>query len=93
MISAFQTKKRTTPNKARNPAIFDTNHVKKYFVEVDGVCFNKDGVLTSFAENAFLDQHRDLKLFYEEYVGENLLQPHISYPEMKNIYPFQVTDL
>ena len=28
-ISAFQTNDTTTPNKARNPSIFDTNHVTK----------------------------------------------------------------
>ena len=37
LISAFQTNDRTTPNKASNPAIFDSNHVTKYFVEIDGV--------------------------------------------------------
>ena len=32
LISAFQTNARTTPNKASNPAIFDDNHVTKYFI-------------------------------------------------------------
>ena len=88
LISAFQTKERTTPNKARNASIFDTNHVIKYFVKIDGVRYNKDGVSTNFAEKSYLDQYRDLKLFYKEYVGEELFQPYISYPEMKFIpYP------
>ena len=93
LISAFQTNARTTPNKAANPAIFDTNHVTKYFVEIDGVRHPKDGVLTNFGENSYLDQYRDLKLFYKEYVGEELLQPYITYPEMKYHYPIQITDL
>ena len=37
LISAFQTNLRTTPNKASNPAIFHSNHVTKYFVEIDGI--------------------------------------------------------
>ena len=70
LISAFQTIARTTPNKASNPAIFDSNHVTKYFIEIDGVRYPKVGVLTNFEENSYLDQYRDLKLFYKEYVGE-----------------------
>ena len=92
LISAFQTNVRTTPSKARNPAIFDTNHVMNKFVEIDGVCFNKVGVLTIFAENSFLDQYRDSKLFRKEYVDEEFLQPYKSYRETKHLYPIQVTD-
>ena len=93
LISAFQTLARTTPNKAVNPSIFDSNHVKKYFVEYDGIRYPKDGVLINFEENSYLDQLGDLKLFYKEYVGEELLQPDITYPDMKYFYPIQITDL
>ena len=93
LISAFQTNARTTPNKASNPAIFDHNNVTKYFVEIDGIRYPKDGVLNNFRENSYLDQYRDLKLFYKEYVGEELLQAHISYPDMKYLYTIQITDL
>ena len=65
----------------------------KYFVEVDGVRYRKDGVLTNFAKNSYLDQYRDLKIYYKEYVGEQLLQPYITYPEKKYFYPIQITDL
>ena len=34
LISAFQTTDRTTANKGAKPAIFDSNHVTKYFVEI-----------------------------------------------------------
>ena len=93
LISAFQTNARTTPNKASNPAIFDHNNVTKYFVEIDGIRYPKDGVLNNFGENSYLDQYRDIKLFYKEYVGEELLQPYMSYPDMKYLYPIQITDL
>ena len=93
LISGFQTFARTTANKAVNPGIFDDNHVTKYFVEIDGVGYPKDGVLISFEENSYLDQYRDLKLFYKEYVGEELLQLYISYPDMKYLYPIQITVL
>ena len=93
LISAFQTADRTTPNKNANPAIFDNNNVTKYFVEIDGVSYPKDGVLINFEESSYLDRDRDLKLFYKEYLGEQLLQPYITYPDMKYLYPIQITDL
>ena len=93
LISAFETAARTTPNKNSNPAIFDNNNVSKYFVEIDGIRYQKDGILINFEENSYLDQYRDLKLFYKEYVGEELLQPYITYPDMKYLYPIQITDL
>ena len=34
-----------------------------------------------------------MKLFYKEYVGEDLMNPYISYPDMKYLYPIQITDL
>ena len=48
LIGALQTNARTTPNKANNLAAFDTRHVTKYFVEMGGVRYPKDGVLTNF---------------------------------------------
>ena len=93
LIAAFQTNARTAPNKKANPAIFDDNNVTKYFVEIDGIRYPKDGVLTNFEENSYLDQYRDLKLFYKEYLGESLLYPYISYPDMKYLYPIQIIDL
>ena len=44
-------------------------------------------------ENNFLEQYKDLKLFYKEYVGDRLLSPIISYHKMKNYYPIQLIDL
>ena len=34
----------------------------------------------------------DLKIFHKEYVGEELLNPFVSYPDMKSKYPIQVVD-
>ena len=49
--------------------------------------------VTNFSDNKYLDQYRDLKLFYKEYNGETLLNPFISYLDMKTFYPIQVIDL
>ena len=67
--------------------------MKKYFFEIDGFRYPKESVITNFSENDFLDQYRDLKSFYQEYVGEPLMSPFISYIDMKTKYPIQIQDL
>ena len=49
--------------------------------------------MVNYEENNYLDQYRDLKLFYKEYIGEETLSPFISYDKMKNYYPIQLIDL
>ena len=55
--------------------------------------YPKDPAGTKFSENKYLDQYRDLKLFYKEYNGESLLHPFKNYPDMMTLYPIQVIDL
>ena len=80
------------PNQFNN-AVFDNVDVKRFFVEIDGVRYPNDPFETNFSDNKFLDQYRDLELFYKEYNGESLLHPLISYLDMKTFYPIQVIDL
>ena len=49
--------------------------------------------MVNFEENNYLEQYKDLKLFYKEYVGDHLLSPIIIYDKMKNYYPIQIVDL
>ena len=81
------------PNNRFNNAIFDEVEVRKYYSEIDGVMYPKNPVMVNFAENNYLEQFRDLKLFYKEYVGEPMLNPIISYDKMKKYYPIQIIDL
>ena len=91
LIGKFQTQNRIgVPNKTNFIAVFDINHVTKYFVEVDGVRYPRDGVSTKFERNSNLDHYRDLKFFYKEYVGEQLLNPYTFYTDMKNLYSIQI---
>ena len=55
--------------------------------------YPRDDVLTNYSENDYIDQYKDLKLFFKEYVGEELLNPFVSYPEIKIKYPIQTIDL
>ena len=66
--------------------------MRKYFVEVDGIRYTRDAVLTNNDLNDYLDQHKDVELVYKEYVGE-ILNPFLTYPDMKNKFPIQVIDL
>ena len=94
LIAAHQTEARVgTSNKRNKVSFFDHVDVTKYFVEIDGYRYPKESVITNFSENDYLDQYRDIKSFYQEYVGEELMNPFISYVDMKNKYPIQVIDL
>ena len=94
LITAHQTAARiNAPDKELNISGFEYLNVRKYFVEIDSVKYPRDGVLTNYGENDYIDQCKDLKLFYKEYLGEQLLTPFVSYPEIKTEYPIQVIDL
>ena len=76
LIVSHQTAARSgASNKANNISIFDNLDVRKYFVEIDGVRYPKDSVDVNYTENDYLDQYRDIKLFYKEYLGEELMNP------------------
>ena len=49
--------------------------------------------MVNYDENNYLEQYKDLKLFYKEYVGEQLLSPIITHDKMKNYYPTQIFNL
>ena len=94
LIAANQTSLRTTtPDKKINIGIFDNLDLRKYYVEIDGQRYPRAGVLVNYQENDYIQQYKDLKLFFHEYIGEALLQTLISYPDMKTKYPIEIIDL
>ena len=94
LIATHQTAARLdAPDKRNNISRFDCLNVRIYFCEIDGLGYPRDNVLINYGENDYIDQYRDLELFYKEHVGEELINPFISYPDMKNNYPIQVIDL
>ena len=93
LIIAHQTAAGAAGGKLVNNAIFDNLDVRKYFVEIDGIKYPKNAVDVDYDANKYLDQNRDIGLFFKEYVGEPLLSPFISYTDVKSKYPFQVIDL
>ena len=94
LIGSHQTRARAdTVNKNNNIAIFDHLNLKKYYVEIDGIRYPRDSVLLNYEQNDYIEQYKDLKLFFKEYIGEELMSPFISYPDMKTKYPVEVIDL
>ena len=44
----------------------------------------------NYEQNHYIEQYRDLKIFFKEYIGEQLMSPFISYPDMKTNYPIEI---
>ena len=94
LIGAHQTRIRAdTANKNKNIAIFDNLDLRKYDVEIDGVRYPRDSSLINYEENDYIEQYKDLKLFFKEFIGEELMTPIISYLDMKTNYFIELLDL
>ena len=91
MICAHQTSLRTTtPDKKINIAIFDNLDLRKYFNEIDGLRYPRDNILINYEEKDYIQQYKDLNLFYRGYIDEPILNPLISYLDMKTKYPIEI---
>ena len=67
-------------------------NVRNYFVKIDGIGYTRESVNVDYNTNKYLDQYRDLKLFYEEHVGEPLLGSYTAHLDIKNFYPTRIID-
>ena len=94
LIGAHQTKDRIDGAiSTKNVSIFDNLDLRKYYIEIDGQRYPRDSSLMNYEQNDYIDQYKDLKLFFKEYIGEQLLSPFVSYPDMKTKYPIEIIDL
>ena len=71
------------PNKGNRIEIFGNLDVRKCFCDFDGTRYLKDSANINYDANVYRDQYRDPNLFYKVFVGEELLNPFISYPGKK----------
>ena len=85
--------RKTTPDEKINIAILDNLDPRKNYVEIDGQTYPRESVLINYEENDFIQQYKDLKIFWKEYIGEPILNPLISYTDMKTKYPIEIIDL
>ena len=61
--------------------------------EVHGIHCTKSPIDFHYTKINCLDKYENIKLFQIEYVAQLLINPFISYPDMKIFYPIQVNDL
>ena len=94
LIGAHQTRIRAdTADKNNNSSIFDNLNLQKYYVQIDSIRYPRDSVLVNYERNDYIEQYKDLKVIFKEYVGEELMSPFICYPDMKTKYPIEIIDL
>ena len=89
LICAHQTKDRTNAPKKINFAIFDNLELQKNPLENDSLRYLRDNILKNYEEKDYIQQYKDLKLFFKDIIGEPLLNPFISYSDMKTKYPIE----
>ena len=83
LICCHQTKDRTSAlDKKTDIGIFDNLDLRKYHVEIDSIRYPRDSLLMNYEQNEYIEQCNDLKIIFEEYIGEPLLSSLISYPHM-----------
>ena len=93
-ICAHQIKDRIdSPNKNKNNAIFDHLNLRKYYAEIDGQRYPRDILIINYGENDYIEQYKNLKLFFKGYIGETILNPFISYTDMETKYSIGIIDL
>ena len=74
LIYAHQTQERiNVPNKKEDIVLFDEVDLRKYHVELDGQGYPTDNLLIRYEEDDYIEQYRDLKLFFKRYIGEPIL--------------------
>ena len=94
LFCSHQTNLRTaTPDKKINIAIFDKMDIGKYYDEISGQIYPRDCFFINYEKNEYTQQYKDLKLFWKEYIVEPILNPLISYTDMKTKYPIEIIDL
>ena len=94
LIGAHQTKDRIdTPTSTKIVSIIDYLDFRKYYIEIDGQTYPRDTSLMNYEQKDYIEQYKDLKLYFPEYIGEQLMSPFITYSDMKTKYPFEITYL
>ena len=94
LIGAHQTKDRIDGAiSTKNVAIFANLDLRKYYIKIDGQRYPRDSSLMNYEQNDYIEQKKDLKFFFKDYIGEQLLSPFISYPDMKTKYLIEIIDL
>ena len=82
-----------TPNKDKNFAILDNLDLRKFYVETDGQRYPRDSVIINHEENDYIEQYKNLKKYYRECFGEQLINPFFLYLDMETKDSIKIIDL
>ena len=94
LTCSHQTKHRTSSSdKKIKIAIFDNLDLRKHHVEIDSIRYPRKSLLINFEKNDYIAPYKDLKKNFEEYIGVPLINPFISYPDMKTKYHIEIINL
>ena len=52
-------------------------------MEIDSIRYPRDSFFINYEQNDYIQQCKDLSLCFKEYIGEAILNPFITYPDMK----------
>ena len=96
LIGSHQTSTRAdTANKNNIFAKFDNLNLQKFYDEIDSVRYPRDSLFVNYEQKDYIDyieQYKDLKILFKDYIGEQLMIPFISYADMKTKYPIEIID-
>ena len=67
--------------------------LRRYHVEIDSLRYPRDIVLIIFEGNDYIKQYKDIKLYFEEQIGEPIINPPVSYPDIKTNHSIGIIDL
>ena len=81
------------PNKYNNFAIFGNLDLREYYVEKEGLRYPRYSLLIYYEEKDYIEQYKNSKMFFKEYIGEPILNHFILYPDMKTKYSIGILDL
>ena len=86
LIAGHQTEARTgVPSKANIIAMFDQIGVRNYFVEINGTRYPpRDAIDIDYTKNDYFNQYGDLRAFFQDYIGEQILKTFMNCTDMKN---------
>ena len=62
-------------------------------MEIDSQRYPRDSLLINYEENDYIEQYKNFKLIFKDYIGEPLLNPFLLYPNMETKYPIGIINL
>ena len=93
VIVGFQSAARLSPDQTQNNGVFDQLDIIGASLKVGSERYPDNEMSLDYNINKYSDAYRELKKFKKEYIGEQSLNPYITYKEFKDLYNIYVFDI